>query len=82
MHVDIRIGKVGDHPLWPEINPAPAKLIGCGILEKGMQSGSASAALIFQTEDGTHHIAELSASMLRALGAAANGAKQRFGDLD
>lgn len=82
MHVDIRIGAVVDPPLWPELNPEPAELVGVGILEKGMESGSCSAALFFRTRDGKAHIAQLSASMLRAIGCAAQGAKERFNDHD
>jgi len=82
MHIDIRIGAVGDPPLFPEINSGPAKLVGVCLLQAGMTSGRTSAAFIFETPDGKHYTAELSAQMAVCIGSAARGAMQRFGDPD
>lgn len=82
-HVNVKIGAVGDPPLFPEYrDAAEAELVAVAILEKGMQSGNASAGLFFKSDKGEIFVAQISASMLHTLGCGARGAKERFGDKD
>lgn len=80
MHVRIKIGAVGDPPLFPEFKPdAEATLTGVCILEKGMESGSVSMAFLVEGA-GKKLTLQLSASMLLAIAGAVRGACERCDD--
>jgi hypothetical protein len=76
--ITIRIGAVGDPPIFPEHSKATeGKIIGVSILEKGMESGKTSVGIFVET-DGKKSCVQLSADMLNGINSAVRGAVERF----
>jgi len=80
MHVDIRIGAVGDPPLFPEVSSEDGQLVGLGILERGTTAGTTSCYLLIKLPNGRHVNAQLTGKMLLGIAGAVQGAMARFGD--
>lgn len=80
--VTIKIGAVGDPPLFPDPKVRRAMITGVGILEKGTQKGKTSISLVFEDLDGCRYSAQLAATLWEGISAALKGAKERFGDVE
>ena len=75
----IRIGAVGDPPLFPGImSTATGECFAVGILEKGMASGATSVSLHIVTDNGSIIFVEMSAGMVSGIAGAVAGAVRRF----
>jgi hypothetical protein len=81
MHMTIKIGAVGDPPLYPEIGQLVqdhSVIESVGILEAGMQSGKTSLSFNVKLTNGRYVVAEMSAGMFLQLAGAVRGAVERF----
>lgn len=78
--ITIKIGALGDGPIFPEHRDAQdATILGFAILEQGMQSGKTSCGFFFESQ-GKKYFAQLSNDMMQSLASAACGADERFRD--
>lgn len=77
----IRIGRVGDPPLFPELAArlvGRLEFVGAGVLEGGMASGRTSVGFMLADENGNVYLAETSAALVDCLDAAIKGAEIRW----
>jgi hypothetical protein len=80
-HIDVKIGAVGDPPLFPELKSriiCEGKIHHCAILEAGMESGKCSMAFYVTLPDDHLVIVQMSTDMLLTIAGAAHGAVERF----
>lgn len=80
MHLNIKVGAVGDPVLFPEHVPYyTASLHGIAILEKGTEDGRCSVALMIDC-NGQKSVLEMTARMFLAAAGCVKGATERFKD--
>jgi len=71
MHLEIKIARVGEPPLFPNSAKAgDAQWISFGILEKGTAKGNTSVAMVVRTADGKEYLVQTSAALFLAAASA------------